>query len=484
VAELRGGVRARAGIVVTGTEVLTGRVADRNGPWLSERLREIGVEHAYTLVVGDRRQDLDEALRFLADRGVDVILTTGGLGPTADDLTAEVVGAFAGRAMVLDTALEERIAEILRPLMSRWPDLDPDAVRVANRKQAVIPQGATILEPVGTAPGLVVPVDGRPTVVVLPGPPGELQEMWPAAVATDGFRVAVRTAEELCQETLRLFGIPESEIAETLRLAEDAYGLDGLEITTCLRRGEVEVVTRFAPAAAQSYARFVETVRERHARTLYSEDGSTVEEQVAAALRARGWTIATAESCTGGLLAGRLTDLAGSSDYVAGGLVVYANSAKVELAGVEASLIECVGAVSIEVAEALADGARARLAADVGVGITGVAGPGGGTPDKPVGLVCFSVAGPDGARVTRSMNLPGGRADIRDRSTTVALHLVRRLLAGEGVGPGGAASGAAAAGAAAAGGAAASGGAAARGAAPGGAAGGAAPPNDRATAPQ
>jgi nicotinamide-nucleotide amidase len=232
VAELRGGVRARAGIVVTGTEVLTGRVADRNGPWLSERLREIGVEHAYTLVVGDRRQDLDEALRFLADRGVDVILTTGGLGPTADDLTAEVVGAFAGRAMVLDTALEERIAEILRPLMSRWPDLDPDAVRVANRKQAVIPQGATILEPVGTAPGLVVPVDGRPTVVVLPGPPGELQEMWPAAVATDGFRVAVRTAEELRQETLRLFGIPESEIAETLRLAEDAHGLDGLEITT------------------------------------------------------------------------------------------------------------------------------------------------------------------------------------------------------------------------------------------------------------
>jgi nicotinamide-nucleotide amidase len=431
VAELRGGVRARAGIVVTGTEVLTGRVSDRNGPWLSERLREIGVDHAYTLVVGDRRQDLDEALRFLADRGVDVVLTSGGLGPTADDLTAEVVGAFAGRAMFLDVALEERIAEILRPLMSRWPDLDPDAVRAANRKQAVIPEGAAILEPIGTAPGLVVPVDGGPTVVVLPGPPRELQAMWPAAVATPEFRAAVRGAEELRQETLRLFGIPESEIAETLRLAEDAHGLEGLEITTCLRRGEVEVVTRFAPAAADSYARFVETVRERHAGTLYSDDGSTVDEQVASLLRARGWTIATAESCTGGLLAARLTDLAGSSDYVAGGLVVYANYAKVALAGVEAALIERVGAVSVEVAEALADGARARLAADVGVGITGVAGPGGGTPDKPVGLVCFSVAAPDGARLTRSMNLPGGRADIRDRSTTVALHLVRRLLTGE-----------------------------------------------------
>jgi nicotinamide-nucleotide amidase len=422
---------AWAGIVVTGTEVLTGRVTDRNGPWLSERLREIGVDHAYTVVVGDRREDLEEALRFLTARGVDMIITSGGLGPTADDLTAEVVGAFAGRSMILDEALEERIAEILRPLMSRWPDLDPEAIRASNRKQAVIPLGATVLEPVGTAPGLVVPVDDGPTVVVLPGPPRELHEMWPAAVSTDAFRAAVAGAVELRQQTLRLYGIPESEIAETLRLAEDSHGLDGLEITTCLRRGEIEVVTRFAPSAAESYARFVETVRERHSRTLFSEDGRTVDQQVADLLRADGLTIATAESCTGGLLAGRLTDLAGSSDYVLGGLVVYSNEAKTALAGVDAALIERVGAVSVEVAEALADGARERLGADVGVGITGVAGPGGGTPSKPVGLVCFSVAGRDGARLTRSMQLPGGRMDVRDRSTTVAMHLVRRLLAGE-----------------------------------------------------
>jgi len=171
VAELREAVSVRAGIVVTGTEVLTGRVSDRNGPWLSERLRELGIDHSYTVVVGDRREDMDEALRFLAARGVDLVLTSGGLGPTADDLTAEVVGAFAGRPMVLDEALEERIAEILKPLMSRWPDLDPDAIRASNRKQAVVPEGSTILDPVGTAPGLVVPVDGSPTVVVLPGPP-------------------------------------------------------------------------------------------------------------------------------------------------------------------------------------------------------------------------------------------------------------------------------------------------------------------------
>jgi nicotinamide-nucleotide amidase len=427
---------ARAGIVVTGTEVLSGRVADRNGPFLADRLRELGVDHAYTLVVGDRPEDMERALAFLASSGVDVIVTSGGLGPTADDLTAEVVGRFQGREMVLDDALEGRIGRILERYMRRWPGLDPDAIRASNRKQAIVPAGATVLEPVGTAPGLVVPPSGSnggPTVVVLPGPPRELQEMWPAAVAAEALRTAIAAATTYEQRTLRLYGIPESEIAGTLRAAESSGpGLDGLEITTCLRRGELEVVTRFEPAAADAYAAFEEVVRERHADTLFSTDGSTVDDQVATLLQSRGLTIATAESCTGGLLAGRLTDRAGSSAYVLGGLVVYSNEAKTALAGVDPALIAAVGAVSTEVAEALADGARSRLEADVGVGITGVAGPGGGTATKPVGLVCFSVAGPDGARITRSTRLPGGRADIRDRSTTVAMHLVRRLLRGEG----------------------------------------------------
>jgi nicotinamide-nucleotide amidase len=427
---------ARAGIVVTGTEVLSGRVADLNGPWLADRLRELGVDHAYTLVVGDRSEDMERALAFLASSGVDVIVTSGGLGPTADDLTAEVVGHFQGREMVLDDALEGRIGAILDRYMRRWPGLDPDAIRASNRKQAIVPAGATILEPVGTAPGLVVPPSdskGGPTVVVLPGPPRELQEMWPAAIAAETLRAAIAAATTYEQRTLRLYGIPESEIAETLRAAEaSAPGLDGLEITTCLRRGELEVVTRFEPGGAAAYAAFEEVVRERHADTLFSTDGSTVDEQVEGLLRSRGLTIATAESCTGGLLAGRLTDLAGSSEYVFGGLVVYSNEAKTALAGVDPGLIASVGAVSTEVAEALADGARSRLDADVGVGITGVAGPGGGTATKPVGLVCFSVAGPDGARITRSTRLPGGRGDVRDRSTTVAMHLVRRLLRGEG----------------------------------------------------
>jgi nicotinamide-nucleotide amidase len=429
---------ARAGIVVTGTEVLTGRVADRNGPWLSDRLRELGVDHAHTVVVGDRREDMESALRFLAGAGVDLIVTSGGLGPTADDLTAEVVGEFQGRRMVLDEALEGRISAIVTHAMRRWPNVDPEAMRAGSRKQAIVPAGATILEPVGTAPGLVAPPAGRsgPTVVVLPGPPRELQAMWPAATLTDAFRAAVRDAGAYVQRTLRLFGMPESEIAETLRAADAAHGLDGLEITTCLRDGEIEVVTRYEPGSEGAYDAFAGVVAERHADTLFSADGSTVDEQVAALLHDHGWTIATAESCTGGLLAGRLTDLAGSSDYVAGGVVAYSNEAKVRMADVPAELIEREGAVSTEVAEALADGARSRLSADVGVGITGVAGPGGGTERKPVGLVCFSVAGPDGRRITRSATLSGDRADVRERSTTVALHLVRRLLRGEGDLPG------------------------------------------------
>jgi nicotinamide-nucleotide amidase len=423
---------ARAGIVVTGTEVLTGRVSDRNGPWLAERLRELGVDLAHTAIVGDRPQDMEAALRFMAEQGLSVIVTSGGLGPTADDLTAEVVGRFQGREMVLDEQVEARIAEILRPMAKRWPNIDMDAVRVGNRKQATVPDGATVLEPVGTAPGLVVPplrVGAGPTVVVLPGPPRELQPMWAQAVGSDALRAALAGATVYHQSTMRLYGIPESEIAETLRAAQrEGVPLGRLEVTTCLKRGEVEVVTRFEPGAEDVYEAFARVVRARHADTLFSEDGSTVDQQVAGLLRGAGLKIATAESCTGGLLAARLTELAGSSDYVLGAIVAYSNEVKTAQVDVPSDLIERHGAVSAEVAQALAAGVRERLDADVGVGITGVAGPGGGTDEKPVGLVWLSVDLAGGQTLTRSVNLPGGRADVRDRSTTVAMHLIRRAL--------------------------------------------------------
>lgn len=453
----------RAGIVVTGTEVLQGIIRDSNGPWLAERLRELGVDAAQIVIVGDRPEDLRGALRFLADQGVALIVTSGGLGPTADDLTADVVAQFQGRPMALDEALFARIAEILRPLLSRWPDLDRDAVLRSNRKQALVPSGATVLEPVGTAPGLVVPPsesgDGGPqgpTVVVLPGPPRELQPMWEVAVATEAFRAATAGAGTFSWRIMRLFGLPESEIAETLLAAErDGLSLEPLEITTCLRRGEIEIATRYAVEDELAYGAFEQYVARRHGPLLFATDGATIDAQVAALLLGDPGgggvgddapahpprTIATAESCTGGLLAGRLTDRAGSSAYVLGGLVVYSNAAKVALAGVSEQTLAAVGAVSQEVAEALADGAIARLGSDVGVGVTGIAGPGGGTPEKPVGLVWVSVALRDGPRMTRRLSLPGSRHDIRDRTTTVALHMVRRLLidvdGGSGAGSGG-----------------------------------------------
>lgn len=425
--------RPRAGILVTGTEVLTGIISDRNGPWLSERLADLGVDAAVIQIVGDRPEDLEAALRYMAGEGLALIVTSGGLGPTADDLTAEVVGRFVGREMVLDAALEAQIEEILRGIMHRWPNLDPEAIRISNRKQALIPEGATVLDPVGTAPGLVVPpLEGvdQPTIVVLPGPPRELQPMWETARQTDAFQRAIAGAPEYRRGMLRLFGIPESEIAGTLRAAQaDGLELDPLEITTCLRRGEIEVTTRYQPGDQAAYDRLAEFIAARHTPALFSSDGSTVDEQVTRGLAGR--SVGVAESCTGGLLAARLTDRAGSSAWFAGGVVAYSNDAKSELVGVDPDLIARVGAVSEEVAEALADGAIKRFGADFGVGITGIAGPDGGTEDKPVGLVCFCVASASGPRITRSAQLPGNRADVRDRSTTVAMHLLRRLLTGE-----------------------------------------------------
>jgi nicotinamide-nucleotide amidase len=426
----------RAGILVTGTEVLTGVITDRNGPWLSERLRELGIDAAMIEIVGDRPADLVAALEYMRDAGMTLIVTSGGLGPTADDLTAEIVGRFCGRELYLDEPLSERIDAIVRPLMARWPGFDGAAVQAANAKQATVPRGATVLEPVGTAPGLVVPpADGTigPTVVVLPGPPGELRPMWKTASATAAFAAIVAGAPTYRTAVMRLFGLPESEIAESLRTAErEGLALDGLEITTCLRRGEIEIGTRYEPDAEPDYDRFVAFLADRHGELLFSPNGATIDEQVAELLA--GATIAVAESCTAGLLAARLTDRAGSSAYFLGGGVVYSNAAKIDLAHVDPSLIERFGAVSTEVAEALASGIAERFGAALGVGITGIAGPGGGTPEKPVGTVCISVwkrageAGADGRFLTRRTQLPGSRSDVRDRSVTLTMHLLRQLL--------------------------------------------------------
>lgn len=434
----------RAAIVVTGTEVLTGRVQDLNGPWIADRLLELGVELAYVIQCGDRADDIEAQLRFLADQGVDLIVTSGGLGPTADDLTVATVARFYERELVLDSDLEARIAEILRNLMARVSSADFEAVMAANRKQAIVPVGAEILDPVGTAPGVVLASEatgdralttgdlsvagkGKPTVVVLPGPPRELQPMWLRAVETPAVQQAIAGRTEYRQDIVRMFGLAESGLAETLREAESRIdGLAALEITTCLRRGELEIVTRYEPSAAGVYAALVDLLRDRHPRELFSEDGSLVDDQVAALLTGRRF--ATAESCTAGLLAARLADRAGSSAYLTGGVVSYSNEAKVELLGVDAALIAEHGAVSEPVARAMAEGALTRFGADTAVGITGIAGPGGGSAEKPVGTVCFGVALSGRPTLVRTVRLPGDRSDVRERSTTVAMHLLRGEL--------------------------------------------------------
>ena len=420
----------RAGIVVTGTEVLTGRVADRNGPWLAEALRARGVDVGSVVVVGDRPEDLRAALAFLTGSGLDLVITTGGLGPTADDLTAAVVGEFQDRPSEVDPALEERIAAVVARLSARrgWR-MDPEATAAGVRKQALVPVGATVLEPVGTAPGLVVPAaDGRsgPPVVVLPGQPSELQGMGPAALAADPVQAALAGATELRQQTLRLWGTPESELAATLRRVEDQ--LTGLEVTTCLRDGEVEIVTRYAPDAEPAYTRLTEAISSDFTDTLFST-GPTPDALVAGALVDRGWTVAVGESCTGGLLTARLTAAPGSSAWVVGGVAAYANSAKEQLLGVPAATLAAAGAVSPEVALVLAEGARDRFGADLGIGVTGIAGPGGGTADKPVGTVHLAVVGPAGT-LTKAVVLPGSREAVRQRTTTLAVHLLRQLLLG------------------------------------------------------
>lgn len=415
--------RPTASVLVTGSELLTGHVADANGPFVARSLGDLGFAVRRVLLVGDRPDDLRSALDHVA--ADDLVVTSGGLGPTADDLTADVVAEFAGAPMEIDTALQGRIHARVAGWAARagW---DGPALDAATAKQARVPRGASVLEPVGTAPGLAVPCPGGPLVVVLPGPPRELTGMWPAALAAEPVAALLARTPRAEPTLLRFAGLPESEIAETLRAVGAELDLSRVEVTTCQRRSELEVDLHPLPGAEPRARELAERIVARHRRRLVSDDGRTTDELLAGALLDRGWTVATGESCTGGLLAGRLVDRSGSSAYVAGGVVAYANEAKTALLGVPAAMIAEHGAVSPEVARALADGARARFGADVGVGITGVAGPGGGTEAKPVGYVCLCVTTTDGQVIARDPRLPGGRTDVRERSVDLAMHLLLR----------------------------------------------------------
>jgi nicotinamide-nucleotide amidase len=410
--------------------VITGRIVDANGPWVSERLAALGVEVAHIIVVADRPEDLEDELRFLAAEEMDLIVTSGGLGPTADDLTAEIVGRFAGRPMELDEDMEAKIADILRRFAkNRSFKFDEEAVMAANRKQAMVPEGAEALDPIGTAPGLVVPA-GDQVVIVLPGPPRELRPMWPRALETDAVKAVLGRATPLHGLTMRMFGVPESEVAKSLREISDDDGVDvdAVEVTTCLRRGEIEIDVRWREETEAVAMAVRDGLRRRHERETFSLDGETIDEQVAKLLRESGLKLGLAESCSGGGLAVRLTNPPGASKYFKGSIVAYSYEAKEDLLGVPEALLEEFGAVSPECAEAMAKGALKAFGADLAVSITGIAGPDTDGSEKPVGYVCFNAMLADGASIARDPVIPGGRADIRERSALVAMHLLRDLL--------------------------------------------------------
>jgi nicotinamide-nucleotide amidase len=413
--------RPRAAIVVTGSELVRGDREDRNGPFLAAEAVRLGLDPARIAIVGDRAEDLERAFRegFEAD----LCLVSGGLGPTHDDRTVELVAQVAGRPLVLDERLEQEIGSISRAIAERLGRSYAEFT-TGVRKQATLPEGAISLGLAGTAPGVVLDLESC-VVVVLPGPPRELQRLWPRALETEPVRRVVARAPGREHRVLRFFGTPESAVAEALATAGGEG--DGVDVTICAREFEIHVDLFVDPSSEERGARVAASLRETLAPYLFSEDERSISEIVLDLCRARGLTLATAESCTGGMVATRLTGVPGASDVFRGSVVAYANGVKEAGLGVSTELIAEHGAVSAEVAAAMAAGARERLAADVAVAVTGVAGPGGGTSEKPVGLVFAHAVGPDGEKSVRT-ELPGDREMIRGRATAASLHLVRRLL--------------------------------------------------------
>jgi competence/damage-inducible protein CinA-like protein len=418
-------LRPRAAIVVTGSELVRGERTDLNGPFLAQEALSLGLEPARITIVGDRPNELEAALRQGLE--ADLCLVTGGLGPTHDDRTVELVAKAAGRGLVLDPDLHREIGDVSRAVAERlrrpYADFE-DGVR----KQATLPEGAISLGLAGTAPGMVLEA-GRAAIVVLPGPPAELRRLWPRALSTGPVRRVLEQARPPGRRVLRFYGASESAVAKAL--ADAGGDGEGVEATICARDFEIHVDLLVEPGAGERADDIERGLIEPLARYLFTRDERPVEELVLGLCRARGWTLATAESSTGGLLAGRLTSVAGSSDVFVGGIVAYANEVKERELRVSASTLAEHGAVSPETAAAMAAGVRARLHTDVGISVTGIAGPGGGTPQKPVGLVYLRAETPErGGEL--EFNFPADRESIRRRATVAALHLLLRVLAQNG----------------------------------------------------
>jgi nicotinamide-nucleotide amidase len=417
-------LRPRAVVVVTGSELVRGERADRNGPFLAGEALRHGLEPARITIVGDGPVELEAAFREALE--ADACLVSGGLGPTHDDRTVELLARAAGVELVVDEALEREIESVSRAVSERlrrpYADFAPGVTKQASR-----PASAASIGLAGTAPGLVFRAPTGCVVVILPGPPGELRRLWPNALASEPMRELLERTRPPGRRVLRLFGVSESAVARAL---EEAGGDGaGVEATICAREFEIHIDLLVDPGAEEQAEALDEALAERLEQWLFARDERRVEELVLSLATASGLRLATAESCTGGLVAARLTEIPGSSASFVGGVVAYADEVKQAELDVPEELLAEHGAVSAEVAAAMAEGARRRLDVDVAVAVTGIAGPDGGTPEKPVGLVYLHAAGPDGS-LARVLDLPGERQQIRIRATVTALHLLRALLTG------------------------------------------------------
>ncbi len=407
-----------AEIIAIGSELLTPERTDTNSLWLTEKLNSIGIEVMLKTVVGDDDARLEESIKDALRRSR-VVITTGGLGPTEDDITRKI----AARAMGLRLLLDEKVLEAIRERFAHWGRKMPEI----NSRQAMVIEGAEVLDnPQGSAPGMYIEREGR-TVVLLPGPPREMKPMFEQLVLP---RLVAKAGDvRVVRRVLRVSGMGESAVDE--KIAPVYKQFKNPQTTILFNKSEIEIHLTAQAKTEQEAELLIDglsgQIEEKLGDAVFAFRGETMEEVVGLRLAVTGFTLATAESCTGGLVAQRLTEIGGSSAYFKEGVVTYSNEAKMRLLGVPSDMLEEYGAVSWQVAEAMAEGVRLRAETDFGLSITGVAGPGGGSEDKPVGLVYVGLSD-DAHTEHRKLMLPGDRHLIRWRSSQAALDLLRRRL--------------------------------------------------------
>jgi len=408
-------------IITVGTELLLGQIIDTNASWIAQRLAEAGIDLYYKTTVGDNAGRIEAALRQALSRA-DVLITTGGLGPTEDDLTRDVVAAVLGRPLHLDSdvlaRIEQRFAHRKIPMSEN------------NRKQAMVPEGAEVLHnPNGTAPGLFLREGGR-CVACMPGVPAEMKPMLTGQVIPQ-IREVFGIRSRIVSRVLKMCGISESKVDQAI--GDYFREMRNPTIGILAHAGEIHVRLTCKGEDPAEITRMLDAlegkVRLRLGALVFGRDEEKIEALVGQLLRARGATLAVAESCTGGLIASRLTDVAGSSDYFERGMVTYSTAAKQHLLGVPRELIGNSGVVSLDVVRVMADGVRRRSGTTFGLATTGIAGPSGGTSERPVGLVCVALAW-EGGDIAREYRFHGGRELIKYRAAQMALEMLRRHLLG------------------------------------------------------